>query len=142
MKNHTLYGLFIVGFVLSVGCQGGMGGLPNLSNLSSPARVPPPPVGSFQAPANYSDSSRSGTTATGPATPTLGQLRKLESGSEAPKPFSPDQVAAWSINDGSTTVKPQLAEAVASPMASYPLSTSVQQASAAIPADDVRWRKP
>ncbi len=142
MKTRLSLGVIGCGFCLCFGCQGGLGNLPNLSNIGSPARVPPPPVGSFQAPSNYSDSNRGGSTATGPATPTLGQLRKLESGDETPNRFSADNVTEWSINDGSTSIKPQLAEAIASPRASYPLNSEVQQASATIPAEDIRWRKP
>ena len=113
---------------LSVGCQGGLNG------LSNPSRVPPPPMGSFQTPSNYTNSQSSGSTAKNPANPSLGQLRTMESGSLTQNRFTADNVEAVSINDGLVQSQGKLSDAIPSPRVGLSqFSSAVKQASANIP---------
>jgi hypothetical protein len=117
--NRIAFGA-VTSLGLLVGCQG------SFPNVSGASRVPPPPVGSFQAPTNYS-----GSTATGPATPTLGQLRSMESGTTSQPRIEESDVASLSTSSGSFTPRAVNTAAVASPLNDFPMSDSaVQPASA------------
>jgi hypothetical protein len=94
--------------VLSVsGCQGG---LPSLANLNKPTRVPPPPLGSFQIPPNYADPSGGGATKT--PSPTLGQLRSLETGKPVGNKIESDGLVASDVTNGTFASKPFVGQAV------------------------------
>jgi hypothetical protein len=113
---------------LNVGCQGGLNG------LSNPSRVPPPPMGSFQTPSNYTNSQNSGSTAKNPASPSLGQLRTMESGSPTQNRFTADNVESAFARDSSIQAQGKIADAIASPRVGLSqFSSAVKQASANIP---------
>ncbi len=76
--------------LLCPGCQSGANGLPNLSTLNNPVRVPPPAPGSFSVPSSYNNGAGTSSNAIGtgalntssisPTGTTMSSLRSLETG--------------------------------------------------------------
>lgn len=127
----TLHGTGIATALLAfaTGCQTGLNG------LSNPSRVPPPPMGSVQAPPNYMNSIGNPSTAKAPTTPTLGQLRSMESGQTAQTKFSADDIDSVAINDNLIQAQAKMAPPIASPRVGLSqFSSAVKQASADVPA--------
>ncbi len=113
---------------VSVGCQG------SLNGLNNPSRVPPPPMGSFQTPSNYTNSQSGGSTAKNPANPSLGQLRAMESGSETQGRFTADHVDSAIVHNNSIQAQGKLADPIQSPRVGLSqFSSAVKQASAHVP---------
>ncbi len=103
--------LWVVFLVMSMsGCQGGFTGIPSLTNLNNPTRVPPPSTGSFQVPPNYAEPSSGGASALRPTT--LGQLRSLETGRSVGDKIGSDGFVASEVTNGSFTSKPVVAQSV------------------------------
>jgi hypothetical protein len=129
MKRSQGIGIASALLALATGCQAGLNGLYN------PSRVPPPPMGSVQGASNYTNSNSGQSTAQAPTTPTLGQLRSMESGPTAQARFNADDVESVSINDNSIRAEAKIAPPIASPRVGLSqFSTAVRQASAEIPA--------
>ncbi len=130
LKNLTTLRFVVAVLMVSIsGCQGGLTGIPSLSNLNNPTRVPPPSSGSFQIPPNYAAPAASGATNT---RPTLGMLRSLETGKSVGDKVSSDGFVASDVTNGSFTSKPVVAQSVTTLASSAnQFSRSVEAASAA-----------
>ncbi len=125
---HRLMAAFVA--MSMSGCQGGLTGIPSLSNLNNPSRVPPISTGSFQIPPNYAGPSSSG--ATTPRPTTLGQLRSLETGRSVGDKIGSDGFVASELTNGSFTSKPVVAQSVSTLQSSAnQFNRSVEAASAA-----------
>lgn len=104
------------------GCQNGMSGLPNLSNLNNPSRVPPPATGSYSVPAGYTNGvSGSGVpigtgafngTGISPNGTTLSSLRSLESGIPTEGVFGSEGTLAAEVQSKAIKSKPVIGQAV------------------------------
>ncbi len=131
LKTAKCAKLWITIIILSMsGCQGGFTGIPSLTNLNNPTRVPPPSTGSFQVPPNYAEPSSSGASAPRPTT--LGQLRSLETGQSVGDKIGSDGFVASEVTNGSFTSKPVVAQSVSTLQSSAnQFNRSLEAASAA-----------
>lgn len=130
LKTNKIPKLFVALWGMSCsGCQNGFTGIPNLTSLNNPTRVPAPPPGSFQVPPNYAEPTNSNTTA--PRSTTLGQLRSLESGRPVGEKIGADGFVASEVTNGSFTSKPVVAQSVSTLQSSAnQFNRSIEAASA------------
>jgi len=109
--------IFVCGFMICLnGCQSGFNGIPSLSTLNSPTRIPPPPTGAVSAPQGYGTPGVSGPTSSTnlkPVNATLAQLRSLETGNDAGDVFgSEGKIPANDVATGSMAARPVVAPPV------------------------------
>ncbi|MCY2975485.1 MAG: hypothetical protein NTW52_12555 [Planctomycetota bacterium] len=107
----------VCGFVICFsGCQSGLNGMPSLSTLNSPTRIPPPPTGAIAPPQGYGTPGVSGPTSSTnlkPVNATLAQLRSLETGNNIGDVFgSEGQIPATDIASGTMAARPVVAPPV------------------------------
>jgi len=132
-SSSSLLLIGVCGIVICLsGCQSGPNGMPSLSTLNSPTRIPPPPTGAISPPQGYGAPGVSGPTSSTnlkPVNATLAQLRSLETGDNVGDVFgSEGQIPAADIASGTLAARAVVAPAVSPNVA---LKQSADQASKA-----------
>jgi hypothetical protein len=122
MKRFYLDELFFVSVavlgvvVCGTGCQSGLNGIPGLSTLNSPTRIPPPPTGAVAAPQGYGAPGVNGPTSSTklkPVNATLAELRSLETGKDIGNVFGMDgTIPQADVAKGSVAARPVVAPPV------------------------------
>jgi hypothetical protein len=116
-SRYSLPLIGICGIVICLsGCQSGLNGMPSLSTLNSPTRIPPPPTGAIAPPQGYGAPGVSGPTSSTnlkPVNATLAQLRSLETGNNIGDVFgSEGHIPATDIASGTMAARPVVAPPV------------------------------
>jgi hypothetical protein len=132
-SSSSLLAIGVFGFFIGIsGCQSGLNGMPSLSTLNSPTRIPPPPTGAIAPPQGYGAPGVSGPTSSTnlkPVNATLAQLRSLETGTNVGDVFgSEGQIPAADIATGTLAARAVVAPAVSPSVA---VKQSAEQASKA-----------